>query len=503
MSADETAAYFAAAGGLIRFRTRRFVMRRNQSDELTKRPRQRKGKTLPSPFEMVNQSEIGVKVNNLLRWLRGPDDKLITKAKFEIFKGLNLTPRAIAFGGGPKTEAEAYWKSRIKAETGFLRDFLSGLIDIFDDYFRRLEIRLEPRSLLRVWLDGIEPRFISQVQDLRNYLDLHSPGHEAAFFQSQMREFDKGAERILNEGSQQWREKIEEAISAEKFGQFGVEASSTGTGTRKAGENVVRLIEVPPDSCWEDVHMTMYEHELEVSVGEKTVRIGFQGAGFEEKRRGKVPDRLWFLLRVLAMNGGVLSFDSPELSEKGRVTLRQNISKLRHRLNELLGIKGHPFEPTAKTRLYRTRLHISTPGGVLFPTPGETTWMKVSITELPRNAILISVPSQETISVRSPDDDLRMEAALRENQLERTYTLRDLRLVNSDGSPAGPGSALLRVLRAGGKVKASRDDQALLLLGKILCDFMQIDDPAFQFSLAKKLWIAEFHASSCIAQPDA
>jgi len=160
------------------------------------------------------------------------------------------------------------------------------------------------------------------------------------------------------------------------------EVARVRKSARTSDGEAVRPLDMPPGTTWEDLRITMEEHALHVKAKGKTADLTFQEAGFEEKRRGKVPDRLWALLRAFAMSGGVLRFDEPRMSGRVRVSLKQDISKLRKRLQALLPIEGDPFEIPRRIREYHSRFKISTSEGLLFPTPADATWDKVSILQV-------------------------------------------------------------------------------------------------------------------------
>jgi hypothetical protein len=125
----------------------------------------------------------------------------------------------------------------------------------------------------------------------------------------------------------------------------------------------------------------------------------------------------------------------------------------------------------------------------------------VSITEVQAGVIVVRADADDPCGVyTAPDAETdspgRWEAAVREGAVERRYDLRSLGLADEDGNPNTRGEALLAVLRSGGKVRRKSDDKAMLALGKVLGNLMQIRTPPFQFSSSQNKWSALFEATS-------
>jgi hypothetical protein len=161
----------------------------------------------------------------------------------------------------------------------------------------------------------------------------------------------------------------------------------------------LRSFPTPAGVTWQDVRLAVGEHQLQIDVRGKRKTFTFQEAGFEDRRRGAIPDRLWHLLRTFARCGGVIAFDTNRLDKSGRDNLKQNVSKLGKRLAALLLLEGSPFKNSRLSRRYEARFKIAAEEGIRFPTPADVTWDKVSITEVRHSVVLVAVEEAETIPV--------------------------------------------------------------------------------------------------------
>jgi hypothetical protein len=262
----------------------------------------------------------------------------------------------------------------------------------------------------------------------------------------------------------------------------------------------------PKGATWENVHIRMSDLRIFVEVLGKRKEFTFQEAGFEEKRRGDVPDRLWILLRQFAIHGGILPANLSSLPQQVRTNLKQNVSKLGKRLAAFFLLDGSPFKDTRVTHRYETRFTICAEEGLHFPTLEGLTWDGVSIAEVRTGVIAVRADAADACGIyTTPDDEGdgpgRWEAALQEGTIEREYDLRSLGLADENSRPTPVGEALLAVLRSGGKVQRESSDKAMLALGQLLGNLMQIDTPPFQFSSSQNKWAALFEATSIVPQP--
>ena len=267
-------------------------------------------------------------------------------------------------------------------------------------------------------------------------------------------------------------------------------------GRKKA--HAVRLVSFPTPlgASWSDVRLILTENGLRVEVKGKPKDYTFQEAGFEERRKGGVPDRLWVLLRAFAIHGGVLPFKAVE--PKRRTNLKQYVSDLRDRLTALLpNIDGDPISYQKDECAYRTAFKVRSEEGLKFPTPPDATWADVSISRRGTSSIHISVVAKERFasSAYSEEDHGRVhhwEAAEREGHEERDYELRTLGLADDQERPNRPGEAMLSVLAGKGTVKRRADDKGMLKLCGVLSALMDIEGSPFRFAELDGKWVALF-----------
>ncbi len=273
--------------------------------------------------------------------------------------------------------------------------------------------------------------------------------------------------------------------------------SALPADTRPSAQEATRTFSAPPNATWEQVALIVEDHHVRVRVGDVVERFGFAEAGFADRRAKGAPDDLWGLLGLLARFRGVLGTGDTVGTKPGG--LRQKIGTLRARLRALVGIEADPFHPNRKGHPYRARFAIWRDGPLTFPTPPGTTWDDLTLSET-RAGIRISVTAESRSVTREFDDEgvARRTGSVETGERQFTHSLADLGLEVGDGEPAPAGTALLNLLRAGGRLARSRNAPELLALGKALSRFFGIDDPPLTFDPARARWVARFEAESLV-----
>jgi len=272
--------------------------------------------------------------------------------------------------------------------------------------------------------------------------------------------------------------------------------------TRRKKTQSVPLVSfpTPTGTTWADMRLVITQGGLSIHVKGKHKKYTFQEAGFEERRRKDMPDRLWRLLKTFGMHGGVLPFTAVE--EKTRTNLKQYVSDLRDRLAALIpGIEEESISYDKDERSYKTAFRICSEEALQFPTPEGVSWMDVSIFKHGDSGICIAVDATKkfaTSDYADEDDDTshRWTAAQYEGTVERTYDLRMLKLADDQDRPNRAGEALLAVLSGKGAVTRKADDKGMLELGGVLTNLMGMDGSPFRFDKNEKRWVALFDATN-------
>lgn len=282
-------------------------------------------------------------------------------------------------------------------------------------------------------------------------------------------------------------------------------ASLLAEGRRKAPAVEVQSFPTPPGTKWPEVRLQLSEHRIRISARGKTKELSFQEAGFEERRRMGVPDRLWILLTVLAARSGFLQGHDATLDDKSRVNLKQYMSDLRERIQSLVpNIDGDPIPHVKEEQGYRAAFTISTDGTPRLRAPQGAVWSGVSISEARAGVIRIAFRANEAygVSVYGDEDGAAhgREAAEREVDQEQEFNLASLNLADAQGKPDRRGNALIAVLRGKGVVlRPQDDDDTMLELNGFLCDWTGIADSAFDFAPNEGKWVAKFESSSAVS----
>lgn len=280
--------------------------------------------------------------------------------------------------------------------------------------------------------------------------------------------------------------------------------SALAEGRRKATVVAMQSFPTPQGTIWSEVRLQVSEHRVRVTAKSRSKDFSFQEAGFEERRRGGVPDRNWTLLRVIALRAGPLQADDAELDHKARTNLKQYMTELRKRLHALIpNVEGDPIPYHKEDRCYRPAFTISTDETPRLRAPQGAAWRDVSISEARASVIRITFRAREAYGVPaySDEDESTRGRAVAEREIERVqeFNLANLNLADAQGKLDPRGDALLAVLRGKGVVhRPQDDDDTMLELNGFLCNWTGIADSAFDFAPNEGKWVAKFEASSTL-----
>ena len=142
--------------------------------------------------------------------------------------------------------------------------------------------------------------------------------------------------------------------------QLGIEAVET------AFESVDRKIAkvhhghqfpTPPGTSWQDITIRFLDgHTVSVAMGDVSQRLNFAELGMKDSRNGN-PNSQWTLLRILAENGGRLSWQQPAADPKKK----KQVELLARRLQDFFGIEESPFHPYQKGNGWQLKAHLEYP----------------------------------------------------------------------------------------------------------------------------------------------
>lgn len=271
------------------------------------------------------------------------------------------------------------------------------------------------------------------------------------------------------------------------------------TGRRSSPKpRMVESFPTPAGAKWREVLARVGDLHIVIEAKRRQRAFTFEAAGFEEQRKGGVPDGIWVLLRVLAMRGGEIPCGCMDLDRKTRTNLKQYVSELRRRLRALIPrIEGDPVPYIRDERCYRVAFEIASQEGLRLPTPAGTKWPNVTIGLTKGDSIRISFPATERFGSPTYEEGVhRLDAAEREVDREGVYSLRLLGLTDEHGQLNPRGVVLLELLRGNGAVRRPADDPAMLGLCEVLTKLMDgIEGFPFEFAPWDQKWVAMFQTS--------
>jgi hypothetical protein len=113
--------------------------------------------------------------------------------------------------------------------------------------------------------------------------------------------------------------------------------------TAKETEAVVRF-PTPAGCSWEDIHVRVISNEaIEISARGVKKRYTFAELGFEDGRKGDIPDLQWpVLVDVLGRSAAIPTTGVQDPSKLGK--LKKKVSIIRKRLCDVVGLADDPFE---------------------------------------------------------------------------------------------------------------------------------------------------------------
>jgi len=138
---------------------------------------------------------------------------------------------------------------------------------------------------------------------------------------------------------------------------------------RMVGQSAVKKIiplNIPTDTKWENIAIQILdENNIVILIGNKKYETNYIKMGFVDNRKG-CPDKQWWLLQLLAINKGSLSWEDYRSSNKLLSLSLKDINKFK-KTKQLLaeGLKNYfkinedPFYSYKKEKAYRIRINLT------------------------------------------------------------------------------------------------------------------------------------------------
>jgi hypothetical protein len=263
--------------------------------------------------------------------------------------------------------------------------------------------------------------------------------------------------------------------------------------TRKSSPS----IPVPAGTAWRDVSIIVFDGLLQVTVCGKVYEKEFGEIGVDEQSQ---PVQL---LKLFAAARGTLSSERISEVPKGDTPPKTRVRRLRALLQSLIEIDGDPVPNQKKADTYTCAFEIRLVSDDGYPTPAGTTWIDFSFHERADGRLLVSTGEKQRrrgLAIER-DDTVRAEVAETTREAVRTYLIDDIVPRPSSGKMPAGGSALLDLLRSGGRIRRAGDDMAILILAQRLREWTGLSQDPLSFSDSTGTWLASFSCSSALAAP--
>jgi hypothetical protein len=263
--------------------------------------------------------------------------------------------------------------------------------------------------------------------------------------------------------------------------------------TRKSSPS----IPVPAGTAWRDVSIIVFDGLLQVTVCGKVYEKEFGEIGVDEQSQ---PVQL---LKLFAAARGTLSSERISEAPKGDTPPKTRVRRLRALLQSLIEIDGDPVPNQKKADTYTCAFEIRLVSDDGYPTPAGTTWIDFSFHERADGRLLVSTGEKQRrrgLAIER-DDTVRAEVAETTREAVRTYLIDDIVPRPSSGKMPAGGSALLDLLRSGGRIRRAGDDMAILILAQRLREWTGLSQDPLSFSDSTGTWLASFSCSSALAAP--
>jgi hypothetical protein len=254
-------------------------------------------------------------------------------------------------------------------------------------------------------------------------------------------------------------------------------------------------IPVPAGAAWRDVSIIVFDGLLRVTVCGKVYEKEFGEIGVDAQSQ---PVQL---LKLFAAARGTLSSERISEAPKGDTPPKTRVRRLRALLQSLIEIDGDPVPNQKKADTYTCAFEIRLADDDGYPTPAGTTWIDFSFHERADGRLLVSTGEKQRrrgLAI-DRDDTVRAEVAETTREAVRTYLIDDIVPRPSSGKMPAGGSALLDLLRSGGRIRRAGDDIAILILAQRLREWTGLGQDPLSFSDSTGTWLASFSCSSALS----
>jgi hypothetical protein len=134
---------------------------------------------------------------------------------------------------------------------------------------------------------------------------------------------------------------------------------------------------------------------------------------------------------------------------------------------------------------FRVRLE----GAGIFPTPDGASWLNFEFAERRDERLAVTVHGKTRFRARQRG---QAEVAETVEPVTRIYALDEIGLRDDRGRLTSEGTALLELIRSGGKLKRTGDDLAVLRVGEWLRNWTGLTADPLQYAERSGMWSATF-----------
>ncbi len=244
-----------------------------------------------------------------------------------------------------------------------------------------------------------------------------------------------------------------------------------------------RVLDLPTGALWSNVAIEVGATGLRIEGAGHEVEVSFEAAGFGDR------DQRLETLKCFAAGRGRLDRDRAAELLKGATPVKNRINGLRQFLRGLFSIDGDPIEYKRQAGIYVCSFKVQIEGAGTFPTPDGASWLNFEFAERLDKRLAVTVHEETRFRAGQRG---QAEVAETAEPVTRIFALDDIGLRDDRGKLNSEGTALLELIRGGGKLKRAGDDLAVLRLGEWLRDWTGLTSNPLQYAERSGMWSANF-----------